>query len=143
MKIQKDTLLVGVIGLLSGLLIAGLSARYAVNNNHDSMMGMMGMHDQVDDHHRSGGMDEMVEELEEERGDSFDRAFITMMIEHHEGAIDMAKLAEDNAKHDEIKRLAKDIVTAQTKEIGMMEAWWDEWDYNRGYDGTDMMRGWH
>ena len=46
--------------------------------------------------------------------------FAQMMITHHEGAIEMAKLAEDRAEHDEIKDLAEAIISAQEREIDVM-----------------------
>ena len=63
-------------------------------------------------------------------GDAFDEAFIREMIDHHQGAIDMAKLAKQNAKHDEIKSLVDNIVTAQTKEINEMKLWQNQWGYS-------------
>jgi uncharacterized protein (DUF305 family) len=50
----------------------------------------------------------------------FDRAFIRMMIPHHEGAVAMAKAEIAKGKHPELKRLAKDIVKAQEREIAQM-----------------------
>jgi uncharacterized protein (DUF305 family) len=52
------------------------------------------------------------------------------MIEHHEGAIDMAKLAETRAEHDEIKQLSQDITTAQEGEIAEMKKWQQQWGYD-------------
>jgi uncharacterized protein (DUF305 family) len=49
-----------------------------------------------------------------------DQAFAEMMIDHHEGAIRMARLAEERAGHDEIKELAEDIIAAQQSEIEIM-----------------------
>lgn len=46
--------------------------------------------------------------------------FAQMMITHHQGAIEMAKLADDNAEHDEIKDLAEAIISAQEREIDVM-----------------------
>ncbi len=46
--------------------------------------------------------------------------FAQMMITHHQGAIEMAKLAGDNAEHDELKDLAEEIVSAQEREIEVM-----------------------
>ena len=53
--------------------------------------------------------------------DDVDAAFAAMMIAHHEGAIRMAKLAEERAGHDEIKQLARNIIAAQQREIEVME----------------------
>lgn len=46
--------------------------------------------------------------------------FAQMMITHHQAAIEMAKLAASRAGHAELKQLARDIVEAQEREIGVM-----------------------
>lgn len=46
--------------------------------------------------------------------------FAQMMITHHQGAITMAKLADDTAEHDELKDLAEAITEAQEREIDVM-----------------------
>jgi predicted outer membrane protein len=53
--------------------------------------------------------------------DDVDQTFAGMMIGHHVGAIRMAELAEEEADHDEVKQLAADIITAQQREIEIME----------------------
>ncbi len=58
---------------------------------------------------------------------SFDQMFIAAMIPHHESATDMAKMAQTNAQHPEIKQLANQIISAQQEEIGRMRAWYKEW----------------
>lgn len=62
-------------------------------------------------------------------GEEYDRMFLANMIAHHQGAIDMANMASTAAKHDEIKDLARDIVTAQTTEITNMTDWQKAWGY--------------
>ena len=141
---SKEAILYGVIGLLAGLVITGFAAGYAVNNNSRGMMGMMGMNSDVMDRmHPSGheqmSMSEMSAQLQSKEGDDFDKAFIEMMISHHQGAIDMAKLIPDRAKHDEIKKLGEAIITAQTKEIEDMKKWQADW----GYSGYEMMQMMH
>lgn len=55
--------------------------------------------------------------------DNVDRDFATMMIPHHQGAIDMAR-AELAYGHDPaMLRLATDIVAAQEKELAVMRDW--------------------
>jgi uncharacterized protein (DUF305 family) len=55
-----------------------------------------------------------------ENSTNIDADFAQMMITHHEGAIAMAKLAADNAEHDELKDLAEEIISAQEREIDVM-----------------------
>lgn len=141
---KKEPILYGVTGLLAGLLIAGFIAGYAVNNNQRGMMRMMGMNSEVMDRmhpasHEQMSMSQMTSQLQNKTGDDFDKTFIKMMIAHHEGAIDMAKLAGDRAKHDEIKKLAENIVSAQDKEILEMKKWQIDW----GYSSYEMMQMMH
>ena len=53
----------------------------------------------------------------------FDLQFLDTMIAHHQGAIDMAKMAETKANRAELKSLAKNIIAAQEKEIAEMKSW--------------------
>ncbi len=55
-----------------------------------------------------------------ENSTNIDTDFAQMMVTHHQGAITMAKLAEENAEHDELKDLAKEIISAQEREIDVM-----------------------
>ncbi|MES2997673.1 MAG: DUF305 domain-containing protein [Verrucomicrobiota bacterium] len=87
----------------------------------------------MDADHMMGGMamDDMSAALEGKTGDAFDKAFLEMMIPHHQGAIDMVKNAQTSAKHQEIKDLAKDIATAQQREIDLMHTWQHAWGYEQ------------
>lgn len=53
--------------------------------------------------------------------DDVDQAFASMMIEHHQSAVQMANLALERAQHPETKKLAKAIIEAQEREIDVME----------------------
>lgn len=57
-----------------------------------------------------------------------DVAFINDMVPHHEGALEMAELAVDQAESAEVKDLAGRIVAAQGPEIERMEAMAKAWD---------------
>lgn len=130
---NKEPILYGIIGLLAGAVIAGFSATYAVNNNNNGMMRMMGMHTNTNSEgmmdNDDMSMTDMTNSLKGKAGDDFDKAFLSQMIIHHKGAIDMAKLVQANAKHDEVKNLANDILSAQSKEIDMMQTWQTQWGY--------------
>jgi uncharacterized protein (DUF305 family) len=86
-----------------------------------SSMGGMG--------HGDGGMSGMpgmmssddMGALDKATGSSFDKMFLTMMIAHHAGAIDMAKTEQAKGKNADVKALAKDIEKAQTTEIAQMK----------------------
>jgi uncharacterized protein (DUF305 family) len=49
-----------------------------------------------------------------------DRDFAAMMIAHHQGAIDMARLELRYGKDETLRRLAQEIIVTQGQEIGVM-----------------------
>lgn len=49
--------------------------------------------------------------------------FVTMMLPHHQGAVDMAKAALDHAKDPFVRELAANVVRTQASEIAEMNAW--------------------
>lgn len=110
-----------VIGFGGGYLVAG---REPAVGTHVMPNGMM-----MDDNGMSMGaaMNDMMSGLEGKKGDEFDKAFLSGMIVHHQGAVQMAEAALGNAKHDEIKQMAHAIITAQTAEISQMKDWQKDW----------------
>lgn len=135
---NRESILYGIIGLLLGIVLTLLFIRSSVDNSLNGMMRMMGVRqnqemmdnrDEMMKHDNGMGMDEMNEALKGKTGDEFDKAFTKLMIEHHQGAIDMANLAKANAKHQEIKDLASSIISAQTSEINLMKEWIKSWGY--------------
>ena len=72
--------------------------------------------------HMSGMLsEEDLEALRNARDAEFDQLFLEGMIEHHEGAIDMAEDILDN-DNEEVSALATAIIDAQTREIELMES---------------------
>lgn len=57
-----------------------------------------------------------------------DVAFLEAMIPHHESAIVMARVAQTEATHQEIRDLADAIISTQQAEIDQMNAWLMEWE---------------
>lgn len=77
-------------------------------SDHSGMAGMMSSDD--------------MRALQQAKGAAFDEMFLTMMIAHHEGAIEMAKAEQIDGQNADAKALAEDIERAQTSEIAEMKA---------------------
>lgn len=56
-----------------------------------------------------------------------DRAFIDMMVPHHQSAVEMAKIAQDRAERPELRTLAGEIIAAQEGEIAELKSWRKAW----------------
>ncbi len=81
----------------------------------ENMKGMD--HSKMDD--GSGGM---ASGMVIKNGEYSDERFIDAMVPHHQGAVDMAEVAVENAEHEELKSLAEDIVSEQEAEIEDLRA---------------------
>ena len=97
--------------------IEGLNLMIHTNGHHDAHHDM---------HHDMPGMLTMkqLHELEQAKGDEFDRLFLRYMIQHHAGAVTMVRdlLATDGAvRHDATYKLATDIHVDQITEIERMQ----------------------
>lgn len=100
-----DTKVAGLTGVLVGLLLALILVPWLFSTNL-MMPGWGGMYN---------------------RGAMMDKHFIEEMIPHHQGAIDMAKIALEKSQKPAVLTLAGDIIKAQTTEIEQMRAWYKEW----------------
>ena len=126
---KQTTLIVAVLIAL----VAGFSGGYAirasqVSEGYHMMPGGGMMHDEGMG--MGNAMDDMMAGLQGKTGDDFDKAFLSEMVMHHEGAVQMAQAALQSAKHQEIKDMAKAIISAQTTEINQMHMWNRSW-YNQ------------
>ncbi|MFI7537863.1 DUF305 domain-containing protein [Streptosporangium sp. NPDC049376] len=65
--------------------------------------------------------EEDMKELAGLKGAAFDKAFLTMMIQHHEGAVAMAKREQAGGIYEPAKQMAASIVSSQSVEITMMK----------------------
>ncbi|MGX2992789.1 DUF305 domain-containing protein [Streptomyces sp. JNUCC 64] len=61
--------------------------------------------------------DEQMAGLKAAKGTAFDKKFAELMIEHHEGAVEMAQDELKNGRNATAKALADDVVKAQTSEV--------------------------
>ncbi|MEV1204090.1 DUF305 domain-containing protein [Microbispora rosea] len=74
------------------------------------------------DHGMPGMMSgEDMKKLEGLKGAAFDKAFLTMMIQHHEGAITMAKEEREAGVYEPARQMADSIMTSQSAEISTMK----------------------
>jgi uncharacterized protein (DUF305 family) len=103
-----------LIGLIFGYLIWG--------NQKPNTHVMQGSHMDMD-----SAMSSMTSSLNGKTGDEFDKTFLSEMIVHHMGAVDMAKMVLTTSKRPELIKLANDIITAQNVEIKMMQEWQQAW----------------
>lgn len=62
-----------------------------------------------------------MESLEAASGAEFDAMFLSMMIEHHQGAIEMAQTEQTDGEYPDAIEMAETIEETQTAEIQMME----------------------
>lgn len=83
----------------------------------DADMGNMGGMD-----HGDGMMsEEDMQALEDATGPDAGRLFLEQMIQHHEGAVDMAQEEVDNGQNSDAIALAETIIDTQTDEIATMK----------------------
>lgn len=121
---KNNTWVLVIAGIILGLVVG-----YMIKSNNGSGMHVMPngeimANEPLDMSH---AMDSMMSELHGKTGDDFDKAFLKEMIVHHEGAVMMAELALKSAKHEEIKNLSNEIISAQKKEIADMKEWLKIW----------------
>lgn len=127
MQNKNNTILFSAVFIIIGILLGS----FVFNNKGERKEGMHMMNDGQMMHDSSMGMDNMMDSmmsgLQDKNGNEFDKAFLSEMIMHHEGAVEMAKAVLKTSKRPELIKLANDIISAQTKEIEMMKDWQKNW----------------
>lgn len=74
-----------------------------------------------------GAMQGMMMDISGKTGNDLDKAFLEQMVIHHEGAVSMARTLKAGTSRPELKKMADDIISVQTKEIEMMNSWKNQW----------------
>jgi uncharacterized protein (DUF305 family) len=95
----------------------------AAGEDVPGMDGMAGMDHSGMGHSGMAGMmsEEDMAALDAASGEEFDRMWLEMMIEHHEGAVVMAEEVLDTTSNPEVEALATAVVEGQTAEIAQMQ----------------------
>ena len=106
------TLMLVAILALASCANSGSGEERGSSGSEDGMQGMAHGSESTDD----------ASEMLMENGDYSDERFIDAMVPHHQGAIEMAQVALENAEHPEILALAEEIVAAQETEIEQLKA---------------------
>ena len=77
----------------------------------------------MDDHSMSGMMtNDDYAALDAATGIDFERMWLTMMVEHHEGAVTMSEKVIAEGKDFRVRELAESIIAVQRDEIARMKA---------------------
>jgi uncharacterized protein (DUF305 family) len=66
-------------------------------------------------------MDNMMKAMMVAPSGDVDADFVTMMLPHHQGAIDMAVAELRHGKNEQLKRIAQEIIVDQQQEIAAMQ----------------------
>ncbi len=77
------------------------------------------------DHHGHGRM--ALAELQKLSGKAFDIAFMSLMIGHHQGALEMAQAYLQTGKDPRVRRAAQEILKVQQGEILQLKRWLKAW----------------
>ncbi len=104
-------MLVAILALAS-CANSGSGQEQGSSESENDMQGMAHGSESTDD----------ASEMLMENGEYSDERFIDAMVPHHQGAIEMAQVALENAEHPEILALAEEIVAAQETEIGQLKS---------------------
>ena len=65
----------------------------------------------------------MMEHMEQPYTGDADRDFVTGMLPHHQGAVDMARVELRYGRDPALLKLAREIVASQTREQAFMRRW--------------------
>ncbi|MDP3940952.1 MAG: DUF305 domain-containing protein [bacterium] len=93
----------------------------------ENVMGQHGMGSAQQNSMHMGMMGNEADIATLENAADFDREFVEEMIPHHQMAVMMASMLKNGTNRPEMKKLADDIITAQSNEIDLMRGWLANW----------------
>ena len=126
----KNTLL--LFGLLLGTTSAARAQHHMAGMSHAGMAGMTmpaakpGSPVAAFQHGMDSVMvvmDEGMRRMDGANPADIDASFAAMMVPHHQGAVDIARLQLLYGKDPALRRLAQSIIAEQQVEIQQMQAW--------------------
>ena len=99
-----------------------------VNSNDNSMMNMNGSTMNANSMNHNGMMNHSdMKSSPNAASAPYDLQFLDTMTHHHQGAVDMAKMALTKSNNEEVKKFAQKIIDDQNKEINQMKDWREKW----------------
>lgn len=107
---MKNHLRLGLLALAAALVLASCGSSGGGSQGSESGDDMQGMNHGDKAGQANGGM-------LMENGKYSDERFIDAMVPHHQGAVEMARVALENAEHGEIVQLSENIISTQQAEI--------------------------
>ena len=141
---MKKVVLLGLVLTFALVAFGAACSQTATVNtnsaaNHNGMMNMNGMNRNAmmngnsmpsnmpmkDDSNMSGMMD--MKSSPNAASAPYDLQFIDTMTHHHQGAVEMAKMALTKSQNEELKKFAQKIIDDQKKEIAQMKDWREKW----------------
>lgn len=130
MNKNKKLYAIGASMLVLGMMIGYILP--ASHNNGPDMRNHMGMKGVNHDMSNMGRgmdtqMDGMLQGISGKTGTEFDKLFLSEMIIHHKGAVDMSQMVLSNSQNPELKKFAQKIIDDQTKEIAQMQNFQKIW----------------
>lgn len=123
---MNKQLIIGTIILVVGVIIGGLIFNDKSRGRYDTHVMPDGTTMTNMDHTSDMNtmMMDMVANMRGKSGTELEKVFITDMIPHHQGAVDMAKLLlQDKTIKPELRTFAENIISAQESEITQMNQW--------------------
>ena len=118
--------LVAAIGLGSTILASSAAAQSASGKStmgsSSSMSGMSAMHDTPAMRDYSAAMKRMDQKMMQAMDKDAGKAYIKMMIAHHQGAVDMSEIALRHSNVPYVREAAQKQITMQEKDIAELQS---------------------